>query len=209
MKRVLCMMMALLLIGSLVACGNKTPDNPVDPTPDPVITDPVVSGDEGDKKDGNVLQIPATEIYFTYPKGWYKSGGSTSVMMQENEDCMVAVCYSWDQSFEGKLADMVSYFSLGFLLDAAPESRGILGAQPIEVTSTKATKVAGYDSVQFTGKVNNNGEWDCHVYGYTYVVDGTNLMVIGLVSTQAQDAQMIKDIDALTDQIAASVRTEK
>lgn len=72
MKKTTCLILALLLCLSLTACG-KTQDNPTtapSDKPSNEQTTPSTNEPTSLKDNGNVLQVPAKEIYFDYPEGW-------------------------------------------------------------------------------------------------------------------------------------------
>ena len=118
---------------------------------------------------------------------------------------MVSIAHNKLSKFEGELEDIIDFLSSNFSADASSYSEGSISGHKIETTSTERGKVADFDCVRFTGKITNDGGWDCHVYGYAMIVEDRVLMITGLVSVEAQDAGMIAEINALTDQIAESV----
>lgn len=155
------------------------------------------------------VRVPATEIYFSCPTDWNVAETIRTQVVSKSEEALVGVFSSASTPVEGDLIQMVSAYSAMFLRDVSSYSKGYLRTSEIEVVESKKDRLGNYDCAVFNGKVNNDGEWDCHVYGYALTVDGVNLMILGLVSAKAQDADMISEIDALTDQIAKSIRTEK
>ena len=218
MKRIICFMLVLTIGFGLGGCttgssnettGNTEKVNPSESVNNTKQTTPSTNESNDNEKDGNVLQVPTKDIYFTYPADWMISEGIETSMVMASDECLVGVCYNWHNSFGGDLVKLIASFSPGFLNDAYSYCKGNISASEIKVQNTQNAKVGSFDGVKFNGTVNNKGEWDCHVYGYTVHVNGVSLMIIGLVSTKAQDVQMINDIDDITDQIAASIRTEK
>ena len=215
MKKALCLILAVLFLMSLAACSsdpvsntnpseNNQTENRTDPTDQTNGTTESTSG----QNTANTLQVPSKEIYFDCPEGWTFSKETYSTVLMETDESLIAVCYNWAVPYEGDLAGIVDFFSAGVMRDVASYSKGYLGASSITTANKSETTIAGMNAVKFTGSAPNT-EWNCHVYGYTMIVDGIPMMVMGLVSTQAQDASMIAEIEALTDQVANSVRTEK
>lgn len=216
MKKVISILLALVLVLSLTACGKQTADKQPEDTQKPdsvqkeenkekeetkeqIPTEPAVAKTE--------IQVPGEQIFFYAPADWEVKDENLSRIVAKNEDCLVSVCYGWPSS-EVDLVETITRLGKYFTKDASINSHGLIRNSNIEVTSSKSSTIAGYDCVVFTGVVNNDNKWNCHVYGYTFVVNNVELMVVGLVSTTEQDAQMIADINALTDQIAASVTTK-
>jgi hypothetical protein len=219
MKRLIVLLFAIAMFLCLAACDTSEmeesrPDSEsietIETTEPTTHTEGNAEHPEAGQKD-TTIRVPGEKIYFYAPSGWEVEKENLSTVVQQSKDCLVSICYNWPWPIteERDLTNVIAELGYNFTSDASSESRGYIVNSTIEVTSTEKSTVAGYDCVIFTGVVDNDGNWDCHVYGYTFVVNNVELMVVGLVSTQEQDEQMIADINALTDQIAASVRTEK
>lgn len=158
-----------------------------------------------------VIKVPGEKIYFSAPNGWDVEKENFSTIVRQNKDCLVSICYSWPwpTSPESNLVNIIPRLGYNFTSDANSESRGIIVNSTIEVVSSQKSTINGYNCVSFTGIVKNDSNWNCHVYGYTFVVNDVELMVVGLVSAKDQDSNMISQINKLTDQIASSVRNEE
>ena len=214
MKKALIIFLAMVLAISLVACGNKndvTSSEELSDNPSIVesSTETTASNSTSLQEKGKTFFVPSKDVCFTVPTAWSVDEKDLSVIVSQNKDCLVAVSYDWTQSSNENLEQIIKNLSRYMLRDASGESRGVIRNSEIIVTSTRNDTVAGYDCVVFNGTIDNQGQWTCHVYGYTYIVDGIELMVCGLVSAQEQDPAMIEMIDNLTDEIAASVRIER
>lgn len=215
MKKIVCLLLVLLLVFSMAACSKEpaqetsspVQDVPEDTQTEPQdTTEPPVSEQEDTQPASNVLQIPGKEIYFSYPEGWTVEEEIYTLMAMENNDALIGICYDYFTPFDGNLEGLIDFYGQPFLRDVSSYSKGYLRDSNIEVLTTESGTVAGYDCVKFTAKAINNGEWDCHLYGYTFVIGDTTLMVTGLVSAAEQDAGMIQVIDKLTDEVAGSVK---
>ena len=213
MKKIIALLIIATMILGLSACdaGNvadgQQESKPVETTMPTTQTEgSTESPDVG--QENTTIRVPGEQIYFLAPSGWEVEKENLSTVIKQNKDCLVSICYNWPMSGESDLNAMITDLGYFFTSDASSESHGFILNSTIEVTSSENGAIAGYDCVVFTGIVNNDNKWDCHVYGYTFVVNNVELMVVGLVSTQEQDTQMIAEINSLTDQIASSVRTE-
>ena len=213
MKKIVCLVLAVLMLVSLAACnrpavGTENTKNPQKETqaPKPTETEPEATEAKPteDQKKGTDLKIYG-DIYVVYPEPWRTEENSRTNIFYQDETCLVGITSKKGSSFEGELEDIIPYLSEAFANDVSSYSKGLLAGQEIETASVERGTVAGFDCVKFTGKINNNDNWDCHVYGYAMIVEDRVLMITGLVSTEAQDAGMIAEINALTDQIAESV----
>lgn len=215
MRKLTCLALVLMLTLSLAACGNESNNTETNPqssavsttTPKETQTTAMPQGTEG--KSEQLIKVPGKQIYFSTDVDWKVDNDDLAIMLYENRDCMVGICYNWISEFDGNYEGLIESLSANFVSEASSKCHGYLRTSQVVVLTNEMCNIAGYDCMKFTGKIDNDGNWDCHVYGYAYVVNDVQLMVIGIVSTEDQDAAMIADINALTDQIAASVRTEQ
>lgn len=129
--------------------------------------------------------------------------------MYNNNDCLTGLCFQVNEEYTGTLEGVIDVYKKDFISDATTSSSGDLYGSEIEVISTEKVTVAGRDSIKFIGTVNNDDEWDCHVYGYTFIINNKAYALIGLVSAKEQDPEMIKEIDERIDKMAATIRTTK
>lgn len=164
---------------------------------------------EVDKENLKTVKVPIGSIYADCDKTLRAKEEGYSILVYNTNDALVGMCSKSSISHTGEIKDAIEYFKSSFISDASLSSSGNLFGASFEVTSTKEVKMAGRDSVCFTATVSNQGQWDCHVYGYVFVIDEVPCAVIGLVSAQAQDPAMIAEIDARVDQMAATIRTEE
>lgn len=218
MKQLFALCLAASLLVSLTACGGSAntesetnPDagqqeeNLQETTPMDQ-TDAASSAVQAD--DLSVLKIPLKHIYISYEKRLKKDSHSATSLVYDTNDALVGLIYDFDELYTGDLWGVADFFSEEFPENAAPASRRNL-IPPIEVLTSEACTVNGFDSVRFTGTCSNDGEWDCHVYGYSFIINDTAFAIIGLVSAREQDPEMIATIDARVDAMAATVRTEE
>ena len=214
MKKLLCVILALLLTVSLFGCG-KPNDEPTDPaapvqTDAPAKDDPTQAPAQTDAPANAcpVWKLPDREIYGNYPDCWMCEDVGSTYMILQSKACMLAVTYTAEAA-DGDLEGVINQTNKQFFNEIASYCEGRIASSTIEVTESEKCTVAGFDSLRFTGTVSSAGEYDCHIYGYTFVIDGTGVMVCGLVTAKAQDAGMIAEINTLTDAMAQSVRTEE
>ncbi len=215
MKKIICLLMAMLLVFGLVACGgNDTegdtkPNNGKTPT-----TQTGTSGTEPNKDTKptqpaiNDVEVEVdNDVYVKYPSDWRLEDVYRGVVMYRDDARLVNVTYKKASSFDGALEDIVSYLSEAFVEGSYGYSQGSIYGHDIVPSTVERSTVAGYDCVKFEGIINND-RWDCHVYGYGLIVEDLVIMITGLVSAKDQDADMIAEIDALTDRIAASIEVK-
>lgn len=151
-------------------------------------------------------QIPMENIYFDYPAEMNYFMQSYTQVLYTDKDALVGICFNFDE-YTGSVDEVYDYLMPHFLNDASTTSRGTLFDAPYELISAENVTVNGMDSSKFNVKVTCEEGWDCHVYGYSFVIDGIACAVIGVVSTEEQAADMIAEYEALVDQIAGTVRT--
>ena len=217
-KMVLIFLVAIMSIG-MIACGkeevtpNESGNNSNQETQNVDINSEKDENNdsqtENDKDNVKSIKAILADVYLDCePDLTIREEGYT-VLVYNTSDALVGLTALTDDEYNGTLTDAVDLFKKQFLYDASCVSRGALFGSSFDVKSSKETMIAGYESVCFTATVSNRDQWDCHVYGYVFVIDEVPCAVIGLVSADTQDPAMIAEIDARVDRMAATIRTEE
>ena len=219
MKRITAIILVALMLLSLTACGGSsntetetTPD--AAPEPSQAVED-IQQADTTQESDSTeksgyteTLHIPLRDIYVSYEQGLREYKAAATTLVYDTNDALVGLTYDFDRVYTGGVDGVAQFFADEFPEKAASSSVGNINSS-INILTSEACTVNGFDSVRFTGTCSNDGEWDCHVYGYSFIINGTAFAIIGLVSHRAQDPELIATIDARVDAMAATVRTEK
>ena len=218
MKRITSLILVAFMLLFLTACGGSTnteaETNSGVPEQTQTIKDiqPESTVQENDPTEmvdySEVLDIPLRGIYVSYEYGLRESKEGSTTLVYDTNDALVGLTYDIDSLYTGGVDGVAQFFADDFPKRAAYSSRGNLNSS-ISILTSEACTVNGFDSVRFTGTCSNDGEWDCHVYGYSFIINDTAFAIIGLVSAREQDPEMIATIDARVDSMAATVRTEE
>lgn len=228
MKKLVVLLMMIVLTGCFIACGKEEDVVTDNGQTDEVVTDneniennseeDVVSDNEESSNEESEVYLYG-DVYFNYPASYTLNlEGGIYFLWNGNEDIMVGLYrdildYSANDSIEN-IVDFVN--DDGFMDSVSRAGRGgstFYLEEDIVVTSSEIVTMAGRDSMKFEGTAPNRfrdeANWDCYVYGYTFLVNDTSYAVIGVVAPQEQDEEMIKQMKQLVDDVAATVRTEK
>lgn len=220
MKRLFTLFLAAMLLLSLTACGGTTntatePNSDATPQQSQATEDKQQADDTEDSGSPEkseyteVLSIPLKDIYISYEYGLRDKRQGSTTLVYDTNDALVGLTYDFDGAYTGGVDGVAQFFAEDFPKRAATSSQGDLYGSRIDILASEACTVNGFDSVRFTGTCSNDGEWDCHVYGYSFIINDTAFAIIGLVSAQEQDPELIATIDARVDAMAATVRTEE
>lgn len=218
MKKKLISMVFLILVCSCVACGAKEDENVNDkvssdnsPTATSTPTPITANDDIEDEKAEEVYttRAPGQQIFIDYSVTLNRTEEPYATLMYDKKQALVGFTYDVYNEYTGTLEDVLEHLGGHYLNVAHIESSGSLKDSEITVTSSEKVTIAGQESIRFTGIAPNNNGWDCHVYGYTFLINNVPCGVIGIVSVSTQDASLIEEINAQVDTIAATIRTEK
>ena len=224
MRRWISAILAAMLLLGLAACGSTNSISASEEQPDATQVQPTdvqetnnVQGAESTDdrpaleatNDTEVFASVRNSIYVNYDAGLRTESHGPYILAYDTKDALVGMIYDNDHEYTGDLAGVPDFFSAQFLRAAETSSRGYLEDSQIEVLESEPCTVNGFDSVRFTGRCLNESEWYCHVYGYSFIINDTAVAIIGLVSAQEQDPEMIATIDARVDAMAATIRTER
>lgn len=215
MKKLICLLLAVTMLASLAACSADNNNGKTENSQSTAEnTEQSTSAEEAPTNDDTSSKVktartPGTEIYVDYDVSLRKKEQPTTILMYNNNDCLTGLCFQVNEEYTGTLEGVIDVYKEDFIIDATTSSCGDLYGSEIEVISTEKVTVAGRDSIKFIGTVNNDNKWDCHVYGYTFIINNKAYALIGLVSAKEQDSEMIKEIDERIDKMAATIRTTK
>lgn len=217
MKKIISLTLALLLVLCVAACDAGSNQEGTNPTVGNITEKPTESKPTEGKNteptntsdEGEVWKVPGSEIYASYPSEWLTVDRGRVLMVLKDKKASVNLTYSKDEIIEGDIENMIAPMTTSTVNNIYPYCEGSIEVSVVDVETSTKCKVAGFDGLKFLGTISSKGEYDCHVYGYVCNVDGVCVMVCGMVTAKDQDPSLIAEIDALTDQIAASIRTEK
>ena len=219
MKRITSLILVALMLLSLTACGGSSnvgtetntdlaqqEEPQVEATP---VEQTESTSPSEQAEDMELLSIPMKHIYLSYERNLREYTQGATQLVYDTNDALVGLIYDNEEVYTGDLWGIADFFSEKFPNRAATSSQGHLSGSRIDILTSEACTVNGFDSVRFTGTCSNDGEWDCHVYGYSFIINDTAFAIIGLVSAREQDPELIATIGARVDAMAATVRTEK
>lgn len=223
MKKVIILITVFAMTICLVACSNNHEDiteskNPSHSSSGQVVEPNDNATSEPDQnehmQDENmkVVSIPGREIYIDCLSSLRTKEQGRTVIMYDSKDSLVGLTFNKSDEFVGSITDVLELLNDKFMSNISNYSKGDLDGAKIEVVSQQTSKIAGFECVKFTGTAQNDspdGNWNCHVYGYTFVINDVPCAIIGVVSAEEQDEEMVSNIDKTVDNMAASIRTEK
>lgn len=212
MKKALIIFLAMVLAISLVACGNKNDVTSSETVSKESISkessQEIISSDEASSKEEIREFRVQGSTHFYAPIEWKVFNGSNSSVVYKSEDSMVSISYRYQTDPNNDLEKIIEKITYTAFSDAAGSAHGNIRNSSINVISTEKSTIADIECLKFTGSIPNaelDWKWNCHVYGYTFIYDGAEFMICGIVSKPEQDPELIAEINELTDFIAESI----
>ena len=222
MKKLVVLLMMIVLTGCFIACGKEE-----DVVTDNGQTDEVVTDNENTEDNSEEVVVEEktddveyeTELknylYYDYPTTHYiDSRPGTDFIMKDNDNIMVGVYGDYRDTYNDSLEKVIDFVNEADFTSYASRSGGggssfYLG-DDIVVGSSEMVTMAGMDSMKFIGTTPNEdtdgSTWDCYVYGYTFLYKDVSYAVIGVVTPQEQDEEMIEQMKTFVDDIASRVK---
>ena len=215
MKKVLVIFLTTVLAVSFVACGNKNDVTSSETVSKESISkessQEIISSDEASSKEEIREFRVQGSTHFYAPIEWKVFKNSNSSVVCKSEDTMVSISYRYQTDPNNDLEKIIEKITYTAFSDAAGRCHGNIRNSSINVISTEKSTLADIECLKFTGLIPNSsvanslGDWDCHAYGYTFIYDGAEFMICGIVSKPEQDPELIAEINELTDFIAESI----
>lgn len=224
MKKLLCILLSVFMLFAFAACSDEK-DN--DSESKAESSEAAASGseiesslDSSSEASSEAEEVSETErktrtikvlgesIYVDASTEYRAELDVNSQVLTRDYDSVLALTYEYDDAYNGDLNGVIPFLNDGFINDIALKQNGYLGGNKIEIKTSEEVTINGFDGLKFQGTV-SAGEWDCHVYGYAFIINEIPCAVIGLVSHREQPADLIATINAEIDAMAATIRTEE
>lgn len=221
MKRLICVLLSVMMLATLFAgCGaaeepNSEPGKEtITDTPSPKPEgdsqkQPESTGDKESsdtKEEKQILEVPFKTVTAECGADRVVREEGFATVVYESKDAMVAFCMDVINTYDIELEEVLSVYEKRVPAVVSTMCQGDINGQTIEMLNSEKVKMAGFDSIRFTGKVANTAGWDCHVYGYLFLIDNDPYAVMGIVSQKDQNADLIAANEAEVDEIAATIK---
>ena len=219
MKKILLIVVVISMLISSVSCG--APDAGSDAATDTKssVSDSetqkekdtqMITADTTKAEDKKVWKISTHEIYVDYPSDWISVNSSGALVVMKDKKSMANVYYTTDSAevanMEGSIPTLIKKI-VNRVFSYCEGS--VSGVTPV-VNSTEKCTIGGFEGIKFTATITTKESqpYDCPVYGYCIKVGDVVAIVSGMVTARDQNAKMSDDINALVEQIAASIRAK-
>lgn len=220
-KRLTALALACAMLASLCACGDKpTTDSQADVTTttadDTVTTTDSVSTTTATESKGNdeydlVEELAFGTIFVNARSDRFRQQDVSILYSGENQ-YFAGVVYDMPPSFggeySGELNGTIDHLLVRFLRDVSSDIPGNVEDKPLENATIESMTINGFDGLRFKGTVFNDVR-DYNVYGYSFLINETPVMAVGLVFSDDQEQELIDMMVEEVDTIASSVRTER
>ncbi len=215
MKKLMCMMVSLMLaLSVLTGCVGSGNGNPQDKT-GPSKTEATENGEatgsaqestEGSKQDMQSIMTKFSDVWVKCPAEWGTKKEGIVTLMGPGNNSLVTFCVNTLEPYQGGLDGVFDFYKDKIPPRAAVACQGELNNASIEMISSEKVTVNGYESIRFVGTAPNASGWDCHVYGYTFLIDNIPYAIVGIVSQKEQEADLIASNKEDVDLVASTIK---
>ena len=213
MKKFIAILLVCVMVLGMTACapggntGTRAPSDETTSDNKPVGDAPDETAPSEQPAKVQTVYIPAKGICVDCDLRYTLRSEGCATLMYTSNDALLALCRYTSREYTGDLNGVFDIFKKKLPNDASTHSRGDLWGCEIEMLSSENVMVNGFEGIRFTGKIPNKSGWNCHVYGYLFLINKIPCGVAGLVSAEAQDSAMIQQINAEVETIVATIRT--
>lgn len=211
MKKILTIVLSLVIIVGMCACGSEKPNDNKDKANANVENIQKETEDEKEeKKEENkllsgVYQVPLEEVYIDTPAfNMIESGYSTLFMINDLKYVAFTCLYN-EVGTSGEDAFQETFNKLKDNL------RGYHQINELNEVEENNVNVNGIETYCIKGIVNcgTENKYDAYIYGYSFVFGGYPCSIIGVVEDKTQTQDDIDNITEIVDAMMKSVRSEK
>ncbi|MBE6640915.1 MAG: hypothetical protein E7619_04940 [Ruminococcaceae bacterium] len=221
MKKLTLIIITLMLAAAFAACGTKAPTGDTDPVPGG--TEQAQTSSPAEEITGAVTEkaelkgkayIPAKNIGIRFDTTKRRREMKSDSMVFYGEIGSI-VALTYDDEFEEYTDSVDKVFDLlndgevfeDISIDIGGNFRGD-DKYIINLISSEKTTVAGLESVKILGNVKDHYGKTALVYGYTFVIDKTPCMLVGVVIDEANNRDVVQAIKEEVDLMAQTIKEE-
>lgn len=209
MKKIVVLMMALILCLSLVACGSKEKNKINESNSEPVSTNEQVNNkDDNPSSDFEeeltlLYKVPMKNVFINAPNYQEIEEGYTELFIV-HESKFVAIT-SDRKATANNSKDAHSIAFEKFKTNMQNYEGGVNG---IAIKNEETIKINGIDVYSFEGTINYGTDniYDGFVKGYSFVMDGIPVEILGSVIDKAQPQQLIDEISIVVEKMVKTAR---
>lgn len=214
MKKLLCALLAVLLLCSLCACGGETPkateptekNNPgTNATQSQQQNTEATNPTEKTEVTLDSFRFPRTEVYCKLPDTYGRLTNGTVAATTGSDEFMATICVGDAGAYTADTAGIFNFMAKKYTNDVNKYLSPDAKEDGWNISSTKGTKVSGYDATQLSGTVSNTDGGTYQIYGYSVIVDEMPVMFVGILNSKDQAQKDLNEMKALVDQMAGSI----
>lgn len=217
MKKLLCLVLALLLLLAMTACGNNSKNNDETPNTESSQTQNSSSNDttdEPNKDEGikftNSYKVPGKKIVVDVPDYQEMEKGYTQLYILHGVK-YVAVTAD-DSVTASSLKDAHDIAFAKFKENIQNYSY----VNDLKITSDSEESIAGVTVYKYEGTLNcaldysdRENSYDAYVIGYSFIMDNVPCTITGSVIDQEQSQDMIAEMKATVEAMIKTLRSER
>lgn len=211
MKKLLCVLLAALMLCTMAACGNQQAPEQTDPittTGNQSVeesTEASVATEESQMEALEEMRFPGADVYCKIPKeSGTKYEGRVAIVTGYDE-YIATVCCQKSSDFSGEEEDVISYLAETYVTFVRKFLSPNIEAGALKASATEKVSVSGYDAVKFSGPVANTDGGTYQIYGYSMIIDEMPVMFLGVLRSEDQAQADLAAMQALVDQMAGSI----
>ena len=211
MKKVLCVLLTVLMLLSMVACG-KTPADPVKTTVEPTETtqknqETTEQTEPNNDEEMQMQQFmfPLVKVYCNVPEE-YERVSRGCVALAIKNDAFVASVHNGDiGAYSGELEGILEFVAEDYLFETNIFLYKEIAAEELKASTVEAVTVSGYDAVKFGGPVKNIGNTFYEIYGYAMIIEDRPVVFMGILCSEDQAQADLEEMQELVDLMAGSI----
>ena len=212
MKKILCALLAVLLLCSLCACGKAAPKEtePADKKNESTVnTQPMQENTKVTEPSKGVsyidFQLPRTLMYCKVPEDCSMRSNAAVAICQNTTEYMGTVFCGDENAYTGELEGILAFLSENYVYGVNKFLVSKLNKENLVAKNTQRITVSGCDAVKFSGPITNNDGGTSEVYGYVMILETRPVVFLGIVDDKKQEQKDIDAMKALVDQMAGSI----
>ena len=211
MKKVLCVLLAVLMLLSMAACSKEEPQDTANVPVTSEDTQPqkeTTEATEETKKEEESLQefmFPLMPVFCKVSEQFVRLTNGMVAIASGSDEYVLSIYNGFEGDYTGELEGLLAGVADFFVTDLNKYLSPNMDENTLKEITGAKTSISGYDAVKFDAPVKNKSDETYEIYGYAMIIDNTPVVFMGIHCSEDQAQADLEEMQELVDLMAGSI----
>ena len=212
MKKILCILIAVILLIIVVSGiyfkvmnSNNIANEDIELNQSQIENSEEILPEESEGVQLQKFMFPLMEVYCNVPEEYERDTNRGVAVAIKNVDYIATIYNGSENVYSGELEGILDFVAKDYLFDSNIYLYKEIEEEELKASSFESVTVSGYDAVKFRGPVKNVGGSTYEIYGYAMIIEDTPVVFMGILCSEEQAKEELKEMQDLVDLMAGSI----